>query len=705
MAAKNRLGLQLKWIFKEIALISLYVFILLLGLGLAGFSYLMAKTPLGNSLETRKIAQTSYIYDRTGQHLLYEIHGDENRKIISHDQIPDNIRIATIATEDDTFYKNHGIDMAAIIRSVIKDVKKRSLEQGASTITQQLARNVYLNRDKTFRRKILEAVYAIKITKKYPKDQILDSYLNQIPYGSNASGIEAASETYFNKPAKDLTLDEAALLSAVTKATSYYSPYGDHKDELVSRQKMILRRVGDLHLADPQEVRAALDTDTMKKVIPYSEPIQAPHFVMYTKDVLEQKYGDNMLETGGLKIYTTLDWDKQQLAENILSQSRPGLKKYGASNAALVAIDPKTGQILAMAGSVDFYDPSIDGQVNVTTRERQPGSSFKPIVYAKAFEDGYQPESLVLDARTDFGPDGSGRHYIPRNYDGRSHGILTMRSALAESLNIPAIKTLRAVGLDDAISMAHRLGITTLNDRNRYGLSLVIGGGEVTPLDETSAFSVFANDGKRNPVDPVLRIEDSQGNIVESNNPQNIPVLDPQIARKINSILSDNKARTPIFGPKSKLFIPDYQVAAKSGTTQENRDAWTVGYTPDIAVGVWAGNNDNQPMRYGADGVFVAAPIWNQFMSSVLSDYPRETFIAYDTNTDNSGKDINNNPDIASQNPSQKTVYFKISSGKQISEAKALKMDPSKVRKEVQYINSGVNIGDIYPSPSGRPIL
>lgn len=704
-------GLAWKYLFKEIFFVFFYV-ILMLPLIFAGsFGYLMAKTPLGNSLETRKIAQTSIIYDRTGQHVLYEMHGDENRKIISHNEIPDNIRIATIASEDDRFYSHFGIDIPSVVRAVKTDLEKRSLSQGASTITQQLARNVYLTRQKTFRRKILEAVYAIKIERKYSKADILDAYLNQVPYGSNASGIEAASETYFQKPAKDLTLDEAAMLSAMTKATTYYSPYGNHKDELVKRQKWILQRIGQLKLADQSLVDAALSADTLAKIAPYNEPIDAPHFVFYVRDYLEKKYGKEMMEQGGLRIYTSLDWDKQKLAENILSSDIPRLKSFKAENAALTAVDPKTGQILVMAGSVDYFSKTIDGQVNVTTSPRQPGSSFKPIVYAKAFEDGYQPETLVLDTTTDFGPDGSGRHYIPRNYDGRSHGVVSMRSALGMSLNIPAVKTLRAVGIDDAISMAHRLGITTLNDRKRYGLALVIGGGEVTLLDETSAFSVFANDGKRNPVDPILKITDSKGNIIQENQPENKPVLDPQVARKVNSVLSDNGARTPIFGPNSKLYVQGYQVAAKSGTTQENRDAWTVGYTPDIAVGVWAGNNDNRPMRFGADGSYVAAPIWNQFMSSVIKTYPRETFLAYDrtgAEPDNGYPD-NGYYDPGFNNSQSDAIitYYRISDGKRISERKARKLDPNEVRKEIRYRNwNGDSVfGSVDSTYSRQPVL
>ncbi|MFA6383437.1 MAG: PBP1A family penicillin-binding protein [Parcubacteria group bacterium] len=677
-AKKHRI--TFKFLLKEIALVFLDVFVMLAVILIAGFVYLMIKTPLGDTLYTRNIAQTSIIYDRTGKHVLYEIHGEEDRKILIHDQIPDTIRIATVATEDDSFYRHPGIDIGAIFRALKANIKNGSASQGGSTITQQLARSVYLSREKTLKRKILEAIYAIKIDKKYTKDQILDAYLNQVPYGSNAYGVEAAAEIYFNKKASDLTLDEAAMLAALTKAPTYYSPYGDNTDALIRRQQEILKRIAKLNMADPQIIAEALEVDTKAKVVPFGQPIKAPHFVFYVKDQLAKKYGEKMIVEGGLKIYTTLDYEKQKLAEQVIVEGTAyNQKRYGATNAGLVAIDPRNGQILAMVGSRGYFDTAIDGQVNVTTSPRQPGSSFKPIVYAKAFENGYQPETLVLDAQTNFGKDGSGINYVPRNYDGKFHGIISMRQALAMSLNVPAIKTLRAVGIDDAIEMAHRLGITTLNDRPRYGLSLVIGGGEVTLLDETSAFSVFANDGKRNPVDPILKIIDSEGKTIEENQPQNLPVLDPQIARKIDSILSDNSARVPIFGPNNKLFIPDRTVAAKTGTTQEFRDAWTVGFTPYIAVGVWSGNNNGKPMNAGADGSFVAAPIWNKFMSQITQENPDVAFAPYEKSKDNV-------PRVAGAYQQLKITYYKIASGKKISEDKAKKMDPDKVRMQVETI-------------------
>jgi len=526
-------------------------------------------------------------------------------------------------------------------------------------------------------------------------------YLNEIPYGSNAYGIQAAAKTFFGKNAKELTLDEAALLAAMPKATSYYSPYGNNLNELLSRQQKILDRIATLQLESYSEVSIAKAIPITEKIIPSVDIIDSPHFVFYVIAELKKQFSAETLEKGGLQVYTTLDYDKQKLAEQILRESDDALKKYGATNASLVALDPRNGQILSMVGSKDYFDQSIDGEVNVTTSQRQPGSSFKPFVYAKAFEKGFQPETLVLDAPTNFGPDGSGRNYIPRNYDGKFHGVVSMRQALSMSLNIPAIKTLREVGIDDAIEIAHRLGITTLNDRQRYGLSLVIGGGEVTLLDETSGFSVFANDGKRNPVDPILKIVNAKNEIIRENSAQNLPVLDPQVARKISSILSDNPARIPIFGPNNKLFIPGRVVAAKTGTTQEFRDAWTVGFTPYIAVGVWAGNNNNYPMRTGADGSYVAAPIWNKFMSQVIQEYPNDGFIAYDSEKSNQPT-----PVIAFAPEKIVTTYYKISSGKKISEKTAKNLGPDKVRTKTKIISTNNASGQqIFESNAGKPIF
>ncbi len=670
------------WFYVRQALMGFFdAFVLLFFMCAGALAWLYySATPAASELVTRKIDQTSTIYDSSGQHILYELHGEQNRKIISHSEIPDVIRNATIATEDSNFYHHIGVDPLAVLRALKVNIENDEIRQGGSTITQQLARSAFLTRDQTIQRKILEAVFAIKIERNYSKEQILDQYLNEVPYGANAYGIETASQTYFGKSANNLTLDEAAFLAALPKAPSYYSPYSTNQNELALRQRDILIRMGELKLASQTEIDSAIKVNTFLKIKSLSQPIAAPHFVFYVLGQLEEKYGKDFLQTGGLKIYTSLDFDMQKTAEQVVVSGAAKNISRGATNAALVAIDPKNGNILAMVGSKNYFDQTIDGQVNVATSPRQPGSSFKPFAYAHAFELGYQPETKILDAQTDFGPDGSGHDYIPRNYDGRFHGLLTMRETLAQSLNIPAVKTLYLASIDGTIDLAHRMGITTLNDRRRYGLSLVLGGGEVKLVDMTSAFSVFATEGIKNKVQSVERIVDQSGKIVQQSIVDSKKVLDTQVARKINSILSDNVARTPIFGPKSALILDDGRaVAAKTGTTQEFRDAWTIGYTPSIVAGVWAGNNDNHPMKDGADGVFVAAPIWKDFMQQVLLNKPRENFVAYDSQDSN----------VAQENGMSAVItYYKKKSGKKISEEKANKADPSRIGQRIEYIPS-----------------
>lgn len=604
------------------------LFFVFLGGLIATFFVYKNQTPSVRDISAYRPPQTSAIYDRTGKIVLYKIHGEENRKILTHEEIPEVVRVATIATEDKNFQTHFGFDIFSILRALKVNFENGEISQGGSTITQQLARNVYLTREKTLRRKFMETLIAIKIEKNFAKDEILDRYLNQVPYGSNAYGISAAAEVFFRKTAKELDLSEAVFLSALPKAPTYYSPYGNNADKLVLRYRAILNNLAELGLASPEEIEEARMVNILSRVEPFREPILAPHFVFQVIEQLEEKYGREFLERGGLKIITTLDFSLQQIGERVVKDGGLRNVSRGATNAALVALDPKSGEILAMVGSRDFFDQSIDGQVNVAVRLRQPGSAFKPIVYATAFEKGYEPETLISDSPTNFGPDGGGIDYVPQNYDGKFHGVLPMRKTLAMSLNIPAIKTLSLVGIDSAIEMAHRLGITTLNERERYGLSLAIGGAEVKLQDMVSAFAVFATEGKKYPAHSILEIVDNSG---EAYFDKKIgeQVLDAEVARKINSIISDNDARSAIFGLRNPLFIPGRTVAAKTGTSQEFRDAWTVGYTPSIAVGVWAGNNDARPMRAGSDGVFVAAPIWRAFMDSTLLLYPVESFTPY----------------------------------------------------------------------------
>jgi 1A family penicillin-binding protein len=593
------------------------------------FIYFYTNTPNTKDIQNIKINESSVIYDRSGQHILYKIFGEENRKIIPHTEIPEVVRITAIAAEDDNFYHHFGIDIRSLFRALRANIETDKIQQGASTITQQLARSLFLTREKTITRKVKEAILAIKLERSFSKDEILDMYLNQIPYGFNAYGIESASQTYFEKNACDLTLDEAAFLAVLPNAPSLYFSNRTNDDRLLIKQKAILERLKKLDLTPADEVDKSLSINTFEKIKPLSRDIQSPHFVMYVMEKLEEQYGRETLEKGGLKIFTTLNWEDQQKAEETLKNSRAHLNNYGANNAALVSVDPKSGQILAMVGSVDYFDKSIDGQVNVTTRIRQPGSSFKPIVYAKAFEKGLQPETLLYDVRTNFGPDGTGKNYIPQNYSGKFNGLVSIRQALAMSLNIPAVKALYIAGIPETIELAQRLGITTLNNDEDYGLALALGGGAVKLIEETGAFSVFANDGLKNEITSIIKITNNSDNIIYNFNKNETRVINAEISRKINSILSDNQARLEVFGSNNAFNIKNRIVAGKTGTTQDYRDAWAVGYTPTIAVGVWAGNNDNSPMRQGADGTYVAGPIWKSYLEKILENQPSEDFIAY----------------------------------------------------------------------------
>jgi len=672
-------------IFRIVSQIFLGVFDVLVAvfvMAILVFVYFYTNTPKIKELPSFTINQSSVIYDSSGEHILYKIFGEENRKIISHEEIPDTARITAIAAEDGNFYNHFGIDIKSMLRAAKANLQSDEIQQGASTITQQLVRSLFLTREKTITRKAKEALLAIKMERNFSKDEILDMYLNQIPYGANAYGIQAAAQTYFEKDAKDLTLDEAAFLAVLPNAPSIYFPYGENDDKLRARQKNILERVQELNLAESEKVQEALAANTFEKLKPISRDIQAPHFVMYVIDKLEQEYGRDLLEKGGLKIITSLDWDKQKLAEETLENSREHLKSYDAQNASLVAIDPKTGKILAMVGSLDYFDKANDGEVNVSIRLRQPGSSFKPIVYAKAFELGLQPETLLYDVRTNFGPDGTGKDYIPQNYSGNFNGVVTMRQALSGSLNIPAVKTLYIAGVSNTIELAQRLGITTLSEDGNYGLALALGGGAVKLLEETAAFSVFANDGIRNEIEPITNITDADGSTVYSATQQNEQVINSEVARKINSILSDNQARSFVFGTNSAVYIKDRTVAAKTGTTQDYRDAWTVGYTPSIAVGVWTGNNDNSTMKLGADGSYVAGPIWHAYMEKVLENQPNEEFPAYQVIESET-------PMISGYNRvAQEKIYINTKTGKEISETKKNKTDPEKVKEETKLLDT-----------------
>lgn len=608
---------------------------ILLGLGLfiVGFfaftayaAWVSRDLPDPDILSSRDVPQSTKIYDRTGQVLLYEIHGDEKRTLIKIDDIPDYAKWATVAIEDKQFYEHHGIYWKGLVRVIFARIFKGERLAGASTLTQQLVKNAILTNERSIERKVREFILALQIERRYTKDQILQLYLNEIPYGSTIYGIESASQTYFGKHAKELTLDEAALLAALPQRPEYFNPYGssvlgDNRDRLVVRQHYILDLMQEQGYISADEAEAAKKVDTLEKLQPRKiGDIRAPHFVMYVREQLVEKYGQKRVETGGLQVITTLDYDMQQAGEEeVLAGVDARGKQYGFKNAALVSLDPKTGQILSMVGSKDFFDDSVDGQVNVTVRPRQPGSSFKPIVYAAAFQKGYLPDTKLWDVNTTFTTEiGT---YDPRNYDLGERGPISLREALARSLNIPAVKLLYLVGIDDALGFAHDLGYTTLGDRSRFGLSLVLGGGEVSPLEHASAYSAFANDGKRIPTSAILEVKDADGKSLEKwEPPEEKQVIDSQSVRLLNGVLSSN------IGLHVGLGLPDRPVALKTGTTSDYRDGWIAGYTPNLVTVVWAGNNDNSQMARGAGGSTIAAPIWLSYMKRVTADMPVETF-------------------------------------------------------------------------------
>lgn len=601
-------------------LIKFAIFCFIIGiLGIAGiFAYFAKDLPDPSKIGERQVIESTKLFDRTGKILLYDIHGEEKRTIILFNEIPQYIKDATITVEDDNFYHHFGLDFRGVIRAVIANLRGQKIAQGGSTISQQYIKNAYLggpNAQRTFSRKIKELILTLLLERKYSKDEILGFYLNQIPYGSNAYGIEAASQTFFSKSAKELNLAECTLLASLPQAPSYYSPNGSHPDELKARQEYILNKMTKFGYITVEQKQQA---EKENLIFTSQENLKAYHFVTMVREYLEKKYNHlySDINSAGLKVYTTLDWDLQQIAEKAVTEGvEQNEKKFQATNAALVSIDPKTGQLLALVGSKNYGE----NQFNVATSpHRQPGSSFKPFAYAAAFKKGYTPETILFDLETNFGkfgPPGDEKDYIPKNYDLKSHGPVTMKQALAQSLNVPAVKTLYLAGINDTINLAQEMGITTLQDRENYGLSLVLGGGEIKLIDETAAYGVFATEGIKHPLNMILKVEDAQGNILEEYKDKPTRVLDEQIARQISNILSDDDARAPIFGKHSKLYLTNRPAAVKTGTTQNYSDGWTVGYTPNLVTGVWAGNNDyNKKMKQGADGLYIAAPIWNDFM-------------------------------------------------------------------------------------------
>lgn len=597
---------------------------IIIGVGVT--AWVSQDLPDPNKINSRVVAQSTKIYARDGSTLLYEVHGDQRRTVIELDDISTFAKQATLSIEDKEFYTHKGFSLRGVLRAIFVDITSGTKAQGGSTITQQLVKNSILTSEKSFIRKAKEIILSYQIEQRFSKDQILKLYFNEIPYGSSNYGIEAAAQAYFNKHAKDLDLAESAILAAAVKAPTYYNPNGIHRQDLVSRQQLVLSEMVKDGVITQAQSDEAKQVDIIKRINPTRDRVVAPHFVFTVRDQLVQKYGDVLVESGGLRVVTTLDPKLQKIAEEeVVTGAAKNLSKYKASNAALVASNPKNGQVLAMVGSKDFFDTENDGNFNVATSIRNPGSSFKPIVYLTAFTKGYSPDTLLFDLKTNFGPDGSGKDFSPNNYDFKEHGPLKMRQTLAGSLNIPAVKTLYLAGLPSVLDLSDQLGYTTI-DREKVGLALAIGGGGVRLVEHVGAFATLANDGVRNPISMVLRVEDKNGKVLEEYKAQPNKVLDPEPVRQLADVMTDNNARAYVFGSRNSLTLGSRPVAAKTGTTNDNRDGWTMGFTPSLVAGVWVGNNDNSPMRSGSDGVVVAAPIWHNFMERALKDTPIEKF-------------------------------------------------------------------------------
>lgn len=611
----------------KMALVALILFIV----GISMLWMASLRIPALEDLSERKDVESIKIYDRTGEVLLYDTSKDIRKKTVLFDEISPYAKAAAISIEDKEFYIHSGFKFSSFIRALLVNITTLSFSQGGSTITQQVVKNSILTKDKTPTRKLKEVILSLKLDRALSKNDILTLYLNEISYGGNVYGIEEASQRFFHKPAKGLSLAESAYLAAIPKAPTYYSPYGTHRDKLEVRKNLVLSEMLKDGSISQEEHDNALEEVVTFEVKEGNSGIKAPHFVFFVLDELTRKYGEAAIENKGFKVITTLDYNMQKEAEDIaLTYGKTNAENFGNSNNATVAIDPKTGEILVMVGSRNYFDEEIDGNFNVATAHRQPGSAFKPFVYATLINKGYTPETILFDVPTQFSTrcqvfDFTSENdcYSPQNYDDAFRGPMTVRNALAQSINIPAVKALYLAGIKDSIETAKNMGIESLEGSDRYGLTLVLGGGEVSLLDMVSAYAVFANDGIRNPYVSILRVEDSLGGVVEVYNPYPHRVLSTETVREINNILSDQVARAPLYGPFSSASISG--VAVKTGTTNDYRDAWIIGYTPNLVVGTWAGNNDNSPMVKKVSGL-VVAPIWRALMDRIMPNIQQEAF-------------------------------------------------------------------------------
>jgi membrane peptidoglycan carboxypeptidase len=664
--------------YKRVGFWALAIFISITAIGMLMIASMFAILSIGlpdvSDLENHAPSQSTEIFDKDGK-LLYTIHGEENRDVVPFEKLNKNLIDASISIEDDAFWDHNGYDLKAIAKAGIYEVFGIGTPRGGSTITQQYVKNTFLSSERSYTRKAKELILAMRVERAYSKEEIIGLYLNRIPYGNNAYGAEKAAEVYFAKDAADLSLGESAILASLVQAPSRYNPYGDNKfshllveftDEKLSKRKiesekdlnieeyargligqhvelgngktvyiqgrsdLVLKRMEELGKIDADQRQDALNEIQNVEFNNYRESIAHPHFVLYIKQVLEDRYGKDVVEQGGLKVYTSLDGELQDYAEKIATEyGESNLSRFDADNLAVLTVNPSNGHILAMVGSRDYFNEEIDGNVNVVLRPRQPGSSFKPFVYAQAFYNGYAPGNVIYDIPTKIGSD------RPSNYDGQWQGQMSIRKALGQSRNIPAIKAYYLADQQDAIiDLVQKMGITTLDKSHSYGYPLALGAGEVPLSEMVTAFSVFANTGKKPELTGILKVENANGDILEEWQPKEFEeVMDPQVAYLINSILSDKSV-----GVGPRLFINGKINAAKTGTsTKENKkeaggsavrpsDAWTIGYTPSVVTGVWVGNTDGTGLAYNANGYDAASPIFNAIMTKALEGLPTEPF-------------------------------------------------------------------------------
>ncbi len=626
----------LKWFFRKLRFLNFrkikqISLLILLSLILSSILtvYLFVKSlPSVDDLKHRKYPMTTKILDRNNR-VLYKIYKNQNRSLIKLNELPNYVKNATIAIEDKEFYHHFGISVRGIIRAFQENRKEGESVQGGSTITQQLVKNALLSPERTFDRKLKEAVLALIVERHFTKDQILEMYLNEVGYGGSAYGIEEAAQMYFGIPAKKLNLAQAALLAGLPVSPTTFSPFGNNPQAAKIRQLEVLKSmVQERYISQQEADGAAREKLHFKK---QDTEIRAPHFVFFVKQELEKKYGAEFINQGGLTIQTTLDLDIQNMAQKEVKAGVEAQKYLLVGNGAAVVEDPRTGEILAMVGSTNYFDTEHDGNVNVTIANRQPGSSIKPVTYALALSSGlYTPSTMIQDAPVTYHTEGSPA-YSPVNYDGKFHGNVSFRQALGNSYNIPAVKILASLGVWRMIDFAEKLGITTWNDRSRFGYSLTLGGGEVKPIEMAKVFSVFANNGQKVEQKYALKITSPAGRVIEDNTDKtrSEQVISPIVAFQISDILADNAARTTTFGPFSSLVIPGHTVSVKTGTTDSKKDNWTIGFTKDYTVVVWIGNNNNVPMSmYLESGNTGAAAIWHNIMANLLKKKKDEALAA-----------------------------------------------------------------------------